>query len=127
MPNLLRLLIRIDLAVCALFALPWVSQKLLGAIAAFDTLVGLEGAELGISATGYFFVNLAGLFGVAYNAILLQSNKPAHHQINNYARVGVIVLLIAYLAFNALPVLFGIFVLTEILGLIVTHNWLRRA
>ncbi|WP_422268144.1 hypothetical protein, partial [Sphingorhabdus sp.] len=66
-------MIRIDLAVCALLALPWVSQKVLGAIAAFDTLVGLERAELGISATGYFFVNLAGLFGVAYNAILLQS------------------------------------------------------
>lgn len=64
---------------------------------------------------------------MAYNAILLQSTEPVHHRINNYARVGVIMLLIAYMAFNALPVLFGIFVLTDILGLVVTHNWLRRA
>jgi hypothetical protein len=123
LPSLLRLLIWIDLSICALFALPWVSGQVLAIIAQLNVIAGFAGGSV---ATG-FFVNLAGLFGVAYNAILLKSADPVHHRINNYARLAVIVLLAFYLAAGALPYLFGAFIVTELLGFWVTYQWLNGA
>lgn len=120
MPGLLRLLIWIDLSICALFALPWVSGQVLAIINRLNAVAGFAGGSV---ATG-FFVNLAGLFGVAYNVILLKSIDPLHHRINNYARLAVILLLISYLAAGALPYLFGAFIVTEIVGFLVTQKWL---
>jgi hypothetical protein len=120
LPRPLRILIWVDLAICTLFALPWLSGQVLALIGEMNVLLGLGGA----SVSAGFFVNLAGMFGVAYNAILLKSNDPANHRINNVARIAVIILISYYLMAGALPQLFGAFILTELVGLIVTHRWL---
>jgi hypothetical protein len=120
LPRPLRILIWIDLTICALFALPWLSGQLLALLSRLNAALGLGGEPVVMG----FFVNLAGLFGVAFNAILLKSNVPAHHQINNFARLAVILLIAFYLMAGALPLLFGLFILTELIGLLVTRRWL---
>jgi hypothetical protein len=123
----LKLLICVDLVVCALLALPWVSVQFLSVMDRLNTLFSLGGGPINLTAEAFFFVNLAGLFGVAFNVIMLKSDASPVHHINNIARLYVVVLLLAYVGWHALPQIFLLFVVTEILGFIVTRLWLRGA
>jgi hypothetical protein len=126
-PAFLRLLTCIDLAVCSALALPWVSVQFLGALNHLNRLAGLGGDPIAFPPEALFFVNLAGVFGVAYNLIMLKSDDHWIHRINNIARLGVVVLLAAYIGFQGLPQIFLLFVLTELLGFAATESWLRGA
>jgi hypothetical protein len=123
----LRLLICIDLAVCAAMALPWVGVQFLGLLDHLNGLAGLGGRPLNFPANAFFFVNLAGVFGVAYNVIMLKSDERWTHMINNGARLCVVALLAFYIGLHGLPQIFLFFVLTELLGFVVTERWLRGA
>jgi hypothetical protein len=124
-PAFLKLLICIDLAVCVVLALPWLSTQFLAVLSYLNGLVGLGGGPLNFPAEAFFFVNLAGVFGVAYNVIILKSDDIWVHLINNGARLGVIALLAAYIGLQGLPQIFLFFVMTELLGFYVTKRWLR--
>ncbi len=127
LPALLKVLTGIDMAVCALLALPGVSSWFLGVLDSLNAALGLSGGPTAVSPEAFFFVNLAGAMGVAYNLILFSSHVALHHRINNVARLGVTLLLILHIGFNGLPQLYYLFVGTELLGFAVTHHWLNRA
>jgi hypothetical protein len=123
----LLILISIDLAICLLLALPWVSWQFLGLIDWINQSLGLGGGPMAISTEAFFFVNLAGVFGVAFNAMLLKSTDPVQHLINNCARLVVVAMIILHIAFGQLPQLFYVFVVTELAGFYATKRWLTGA
>jgi hypothetical protein len=124
-PAFLKLLICIDLAVCLVMALPWLSTQFLAVLSYLNGFAGLGGEPLNFPPEAFFFVNLAGVFGVAYNVIMLKSDDIRAHLINNGARLCVVALLAAYIGLQGLPQIFLLFVLTELLGFYVTKRWLR--
>lgn len=124
-PAFLKLLICIDLAVCAALALPRLSTQFLAVLSYLNGLAEFGGGPLNFPVEAFFFVNLAGVFGVAYNVIMLKSNDVGVHLINNGARLVVVALLAFYIGFQGLPQIFLFFVLTELLGFYMTKRWLR--
>jgi hypothetical protein len=124
-PALLKLLICIDLAVCATMALPWLSTQFLAVLSYLNSLAGLGGGPINFPANAFFFVNLAGVFGVAYNVIMLKSDERWIHLINNAARLCVVALLAYYIGLQGLPQIFLLFMVTELMGFYVTKRWLH--
>ncbi|MEQ1538942.1 MAG: hypothetical protein ABL928_08455 [Sphingorhabdus sp.] len=124
-PAFLKLLICIDLVVCAAMALPWVSTQFLAALSYLNALAELGGGPINFPANAFFFVNLAGIFGVAYNVIMLKSDESWIHLINNVARLCVVALLAFYIGIQGLPQIFLLFMLTELVGFYVTKRWLH--
>jgi hypothetical protein len=107
-------------------ALPWVSMQFIAALSYLNGVAGLGGGSLNFPAKAFFFVNLAGVFGVAYNVIMLKSDDIWAHLINNSARLCVVVMLAFYIGVQGLPQIFLFFMLTELLSFYVTKRWLRR-
>lgn len=106
-------------------ALPWLSTQFLAALSYLNGLVGLGGGPINFPGNAFFFVNLAGIFGVAYNVIMLKSDESWIHLINNMARLCVVAMLAFYIGIQGLPQIFLLFMLTELLGFYVTKRWLH--
>jgi hypothetical protein len=119
------MIIIFDLLVCALFALPGVSAWVIGVLNDINKLL-LLGGEISISPSAYFFVNFAGLLGVAFNVVMLRSQSAGPHYINVIARSGVVTLIIYHMFDSGLPLIFGVFIVTEIVGGLATLYWLRQ-
>ena len=73
-----------------------------------------------------FFVNLAGLFGAAWNIVMLRNAGAGAHHIDLAARLGVISLIAFHIAFSGLSPLFVVFIVTELVGGAAKWIWLRR-
>jgi hypothetical protein len=114
-----------DLLVCALFALPNVSAWVIGVLSILNKSLAL-GGEILISPSAYFFVNFAGLLGVAFNVVMLRSQSASPHLINVVARLGVVILISYQIISSGLPLIFGAFIATEIMGGLATIYWLRN-
>ncbi len=121
--KLMRAMTWFDLALCAALAIPFIAPIFIGLLSEVSSLIGSRrlGMPGGFSA---FFINLAGLFGVLWNIIMLTSVDRRHHLIDMVARAGVIGLLLWHFLFSNLPPIFLIFVATELIGAVVKSNWL---
>ncbi len=106
-------------------ALPCLSIQFLAALNYLNGFAGLGGGPINFPANAFFFVNLAGVFGIAYNVIMLKTDDMGTHLINNGARLCVVALLAFYIAFQGLPQIFLLFMVTELLGFYVTKRWLH--
>ena len=126
MPKYIRLIILFDLVVCAAFALPNVSGAAIDLMNQMNALMA-GGPALDMSPPAYFFVNFAGLLGVSFNALLLKTTLPTPHKINVLARFGVIILISYHLIYSGLPIIFCLFIVTELVGGVATLYWLKRA
>jgi hypothetical protein len=119
--------IRFDMALCALFAVPGLSGLVLTALDRLNASLGL-GGEIGIlESTAHFFVNFAGVLGVLLNYVLFRSRDKRSHWANVAARGAVSALICGYVLAGSLPSLFLLFVATEVGGAILTLTWLRQS
>jgi hypothetical protein len=116
-----------DLMICGAFAAPVVSSWVIELINLINTTLGLGGGPLLVPEGANFFVNFAGLLGVAFNVMLLNTDVPKLHWTNIIARSGVVMLIMYHIIFSNLPALFAIFIATEIAGGLATVRWLRGA
>ena len=125
-PPVVRTLTIFDLAACAAFALPGVASLALAALdhvarkAGFAPMPAIEGGAM-------FFVNLAGIFGVAWNIVMLRNASAGAHRVDLAARLGVIGLIAFHIANSGLSPLFGVFIVTELVGGAAKWTWLRRS
>jgi hypothetical protein len=124
-PRYIRLIMLFDLMICGAFALPVVALWVIELINLINAKLGLGGGPLLIPEGANFFVNFAGLLGVAFNIMLLNTDLPKLHWTNIIARSGVVMLIMYHIIFSNLPALFVIFIGTEIAGGLATVRWLR--
>jgi hypothetical protein len=123
--NWMRALTWIDLAICAALAIPFLAPVFLGLLSDLSGLLGSNRLAVpnGMSA---FFVNLAGLFGVLWNIVMLTREDRALHLIDMGARAGVIALILWHMSFSGLAPVFTLFIGTELLGGVVKWHWLKK-
>jgi hypothetical protein len=121
-----RALTWLDLAICAALATPPTTSLTFALLDGASAAIG--GTPVGLPhGTGAFFVNLAGLFGVLWNTVMLNSAEPRWHRVDLVARLGVIGLILFHIARSGLPLIFVLFVLTELVGGAAKLAWLRKA
>ncbi len=116
-----------DLVVCGLFALPLLSHMTLSTLASVNALLELPGSLPPVSGGAHFFVNFGGVMGVLFNILLLKSRDRQLHWVNIWGRGAVILLIAYYVMTQGLPALFTLFVVSEVVGGILTLPWLRSA
>ena len=113
----------LDLAICASFAVPGVSDLTFALLHQLSTTLDL-GPVPTPAGPGAFLTNLAGLFGVLWNVAMLQIQTPPLHRVDLLARFGVIGLIVFHVAMSGLSSLFFVFVATECIGGTVKLKWL---
>jgi hypothetical protein len=121
-----RVLTWLDLAICAALATPPTAALTFALLNGASAVIGGTPVDLP-QGTGAFFVNLAGLFGVLWNIVMLNSAEPRWHRIDLVARLGVIGLILFHIARSGLPLIFLLFVLTELVGGAAKLVWMRKA
>ncbi|MFK7732939.1 MAG: hypothetical protein AB8B48_15060 [Pseudomonadales bacterium] len=114
----------LDLIVCASFALPIASDVTLWLLSAVSVQLGWAPISVSTAAAG-FFVNLAGMFGVLWNIVMLKNADKKLHHVDLVARVWLIGVIAFYIAEFDLSPLFAVFIVTEVLGGWFKWNWLR--
>ena len=114
----------LDLLLCAAFALPVLSDGVLGLLHRASEALALGPIEVPTRA-GAFFVNLAGIFGVIWNVAMLTTTTAPLHRVDLVARVGVVGVIAYHIAASALSPLFALIVATECIGAAVKLHWLR--
>lgn len=122
-PPTVRALTWLDFAVCAVLSLPFAAALLFGLLDLASTAMGGASVQPPTGA-GAFFVNLAGLFGVLWNVVMLTNTQSNLHRIDLVARLGVIALIVFHIALSGLSLVFALFVLTEVVGGIAKFVWL---
>ncbi|MFC4292539.1 hypothetical protein ACFOWX_08950 [Sphingorhabdus arenilitoris] len=124
LPPHIRAIIAFDMLACGLFALPQLSALVIAVLNDVNGALGFAGQPVILAPAAFFFVNFAGLLGVALNAMLLKTSDAALHRVNVAARAGVVILLGYYILAHDLPAIFAAFILSEIVGGALTWRWL---
>ncbi len=124
LPQAVRFFTWHDLLVCAALATPSTAALILGLLGLISTALG--GSPVYTPANpDMFFVNLAGLFGVLWNIAMLTEGEQRLHRVDQISRLCVIALIVFHIVFSGLPLVFSLFVLTELSGLTAKALWLR--
>jgi len=126
LPSILNAFTLFDLAICAVFAVPFTAMFFLAGLDWLSYTLGLGSIELP-GVLGQFFINFAGVLGVAWNVHMLRNPDRSLHQIDVYARCAVIGLIAFYILRYGLSPLFAVFIVTELAGGIAKQAWLRNA
>lgn len=124
-PPLVRSLTWLDLLVCAALATPPTARMLFGLLQFVSNTAGGQPVQAPIG-PDMFFVNLAGLFGVLWNIAMLTETGPRLHKVDLVARIGVIALIVFHIGQSGLALVFGLFVITELVGGAAKIAWLSR-
>lgn len=116
----------IDFALCAALAIPGVASLTLRAIGALGEAAG--GPPLPeITGPALFFVNLAGVFGVLWNVVMLRERAERFHHVDLAGRGAVIALVLFHVLGERLPPIFLFIVASELVGGLLKLSWLRGA
>lgn len=116
-----------DLAVTAVLATPGLAQAFLALVMAIDAALGLATPTPALDATGWLFVNLAGLLGVLWNGLRWQDPQPRQVRWDAAGRVAVSAWIIGYVALADISPVFLLFVVSELGGAAVAVLALRPA
>lgn len=120
-----RFLTWLDLALCAAFAVPGLSDIVLSLLHSVSVSFGFA-AIPSPAGPGAFFVNLAGVFGVLWNIAMLSLGPTRLQQVDLVARVFVVALLVYHVVTYSLSPVFLAVVGTEIVGGVAKFRWLRE-
>lgn len=116
-----RNLTRLDLVFCAALALPIISTYFIHLLSVVSISLGL-GEIIVPGGTAAFFVNLAGIFGVAWNIVMLRTRSRDIHFVDLLTRCFVIFAIAYHVFFSSLSPVFLIIVFTEVIGALVKYK-----
>jgi hypothetical protein len=118
----------LDLAVTSLFIFPAVASAFLALLMTLESAVFGPARVMAAPAASWFiFVSLTGILGVVWAVARLITNDDRLVLLDAGARVAVAALLLEALFFRSLPLVFGAFVATELIGSVVVGALWRAA
>ncbi|MEM6703037.1 MAG: hypothetical protein AAF690_10045 [Acidobacteriota bacterium] len=126
MPKSLRCLTWLDLLVCATLATPLTAPAFLDLMHRLSSSLGWA-AVFAPSASGTFFVNLAGVLGTLWNVAMLREVDMRLHAADLAGRLAVASLIVFHTLRSELPPVFGLFVLTEAAGGLLKARWIGKS
>jgi hypothetical protein len=121
-----RTLTWFDLAICAALSTPPTAALIFALLDAASAAIGSTPVGLP-QGTGAFFVNLAGLFGILWNVVMLSTDQRSLQRIDVTARFGVIALILYHISQSSLSLVFLLFVLTELAGGVAKLVWMHHS
>jgi hypothetical protein len=114
-----------DLVVTGALAVPVLSAWVLALLLSGLGTQGAPSDWLPLPLTTMIFCNLAGVLGVLWNGLRLFRPEPLWVRMDQWGRVAVAALFVYYLLVHDAPVVFWLFVGTELAGSLVAWRTLQ--
>lgn len=115
----LRFVGSFDLLVTAMLAVPGLSHGFIWLIGSIGTATGLSEPLPELPPFAMLFINLAGILGVCWNLVILQTRLDLAIRINIVARWGVAALIVYNVVLLGVTPILLLFVVSEIVGSLV--------